>query len=132
MGTALAGPVAARLAAERFTWSVVPALAAWPLTAMAPAPAAVVLSALLPCCYLADAGFARRGYLPAWYMALRAPLTVGATFGTLLTATHYVHSELDRAAAHAKAAAEAEAKAEAAAEAEAAAAAAKAKAGKRH
>jgi hypothetical protein len=41
---------------------------------------------LLPGCYAAD--YTRRNLgLPAWYMALRAPLTLAATFGMLLTAT---------------------------------------------
>jgi hypothetical protein len=55
----------------------------------------VVLSLLLPGCYLAD--YTRRNLgLPAWYMTLRVPLTVLATFGMLLTATRHIHAELDR------------------------------------
>lgn len=97
LGTA--GPVAARMAAERLAWGVVPSLLAWPLVAMEPGPAAALLSALLPALYLADRRFARRGLLPQWYMALRAPLTLGATFGCLLTASYHAHLEADREAA---------------------------------
>lgn len=53
---------------------------------------------LLPLCYVAD--YTRRNVgLPAWYLALRAPLTLLATFGMLLTATRHIHAELDRARA---------------------------------
>lgn len=93
-----AAKVAARMAAERLTWGVVPSLLAWPLVAMESGPAAALLSALLPALYLVDKRFAGRGLLPAWYMALRAPLTLGATFGCLLTATYHAHSEADRVA----------------------------------
>lgn len=48
------------------------------------------LSLLLPGCYMAD--YTRRNLgLPAWYMTLRVPLTVLATFGMLLTATRSVY-----------------------------------------
>lgn len=107
-----AGPVAARMAAERLAWGVVPSLLAWPLVAMEPGPASALLSALLPALYLADRRFARRGLLPPWYMALRAPLTLGATFGCLLTASYHAHLEADRVAAAAEAAAARAAKAE--------------------
>lgn len=42
---------------------------------------------------------ARANYLPAWYLTLRGPLTLLATFGTLLTATYYIHAAADAAAA---------------------------------
>lgn len=122
--TAAAGPVAARMAAERFTWGVVPGLLAWPLVAMEPAPASAMLALLMPALYLADRRFARRGLLPQWYMALRGPLTLGATFGLLLTASWHVHREADRVAKAAEvAAAKAAGAAAGAAEAEAPAAA---------
>lgn len=95
----IAGPVAARMAAERLAWGVVPSLLAWPLVAMEPGPASALLSALIPALYLVDRRFARRGLLPLWYMALRAPLTLGATFGCLLTASYHAHLEADRVAA---------------------------------
>jgi hypothetical protein len=98
-----AGPVAARMAAERFAWGVVPSLLAWPLVAMEAGPASALLSALLPALYLVDRRFARRGLLPVWYMALRAPLTLGATFGCLLTASYHAHLEADRVVARAAA-----------------------------
>lgn len=96
MSSSLAGPLAARIANEAFIYSVLPALLAWPVTVMEPGSGAVVLSLLLPACYLAD--YSRRNLgLPQWYMALRLPLTVLATFGMLLTATRHVHQEFDRA-----------------------------------
>lgn len=55
----------------------------------------MVLSVLLPACYLAD--YTRRNLgLPVWYMALRVPLTMLATFGMLLTATQWAYQETDR------------------------------------
>lgn len=96
MSSSLAGPVAARIANEGFVYSVIPSLCAWPVALMEPGAGAVVLSLLLPGCYIAD--YARRNMgLPHWYMALRVPLTLLATFGMLLTATRHVHTELDRA-----------------------------------
>jgi hypothetical protein len=118
--TAAAGPVAARMATERLVWGVVPSLLAWPLVAMEAAPASAMLAVLLPAFYLVDGRFARRGLLPAWYFALRAPLTLGATFGCLLTASHHVHQEADRVAAAAGAAERAAAAAKEAGEAAAA------------
>lgn len=82
-------------AAQGYAYSVIPALVAWPVALMEPGPGAIVLSLLLPACYLADVS--RRTYLPAWYMALRLPLTLAATFGTLLTATRHLHEQLDAA-----------------------------------
>lgn len=62
-----------------------------------------MLSLLLPACFAAD--YTRRNLgLPAWYMTLRMPLTLLATFGVLLTATQHVYSEIDRARALAEAA----------------------------
>lgn len=54
-----------------------------------------MLSLLLPGCYLAD--YTRRNLgMPAWYMTLRVPLTLLATFGMLLTATRHLHAEIDK------------------------------------
>jgi len=36
------------------------------------------------------------GHLPLWYMSVRAPLTMLASFGVLLTASYYMHLESDR------------------------------------
>lgn len=56
---------------------------------------ALVLSLLLPGCYMAD--YTRRNLgMPAWYMTLRVPLTLLATFGMLLTATRHLHAEMDK------------------------------------
>jgi hypothetical protein len=93
----LASPVMARAARESYLWSVIPSLFAFPLAAMEPMPAAIMLSVYLPACYAVDR--ARSNYLPQWYMALRGPLTLLATFGMLLTASYYVHLETDRLAA---------------------------------
>jgi hypothetical protein len=54
----------------------------------------MMLCVLLPTCYVAD--YLRRNLLPTWYVALRLPLTVLATWGMLLTATRYLHAELDK------------------------------------
>lgn len=87
-----------------YIWSVVPSLLAWPLTAMQPAPAALLLTLFLPMAYLVD--YSRRNYLPLWYISgLRPVLTLGATFGCLLTTTYYMHLEYDRLEASKQAAA---------------------------
>eukprot|EP00882_Tetradesmus_deserticola_P029169 GHRQ01032614.1.p1 GENE.GHRQ01032614.1~~GHRQ01032614.1.p1 ORF type:complete len:134 (-),score=43.92 GHRQ01032614.1:252-653(-) len=92
----MASAQAAQMANEAFIYSVLPSLAAWPVALMEPGAGSMVLAMLLPACYLAD--FARRNKgLPQWYMALRVPLTLAATFGMLLTATRQVHLEFDRA-----------------------------------
>eukprot|EP00878_Enallax_costatus_P041182 GHUV01047744.1.p1 GENE.GHUV01047744.1~~GHUV01047744.1.p1 ORF type:complete len:170 (-),score=46.35 GHUV01047744.1:199-708(-) len=96
MSSSLSGPVAARIANEGFVYSVIPSLCAWPAALMEPGAGAVVLSILLPACYGADYGRRNIG-LPQWYMALRLPLTLLATFGMLLTATRHVHAQLDYA-----------------------------------
>jgi hypothetical protein len=96
MSSSLSSPLAVRIANESFIFSVIPAIAATPVPAMEPGAGAMVLSILLPACYLADYSRRNLGF-PMWYMALRAPLTLLATFGMLLTATRHVHSELDRA-----------------------------------
>jgi hypothetical protein len=87
---------AAQMANEAFIYSVLPSLAAWPVALMEPGAGSMVLAMLLPACYLADLARRNKG-LPQWYMALRVPLTLAATFGMLLTATRHVHLEFDRA-----------------------------------
>jgi hypothetical protein len=84
-------------------WSVVPSLASFWLVGVEPGPASLLLCLLLPACYVVDK--ARANYLPVWYLTLRGPVTLLATFGLLLTATYYIYLEADRVAA---AAAEAE------------------------
>lgn len=81
--------------ASRFLWGVTPSLLAWPLTVMDPHAAAASLCAILPALYYVDAAFAKQGLLPSWYMALRVPLTVLATYGVLLTATAYFYKATD-------------------------------------
>jgi hypothetical protein len=77
-------------------WSVIPSLLAWPLSMMEPAPASLAFTLLLPALYLRDRQFARLGYIPQWYLALRRLLTYAATFGMSITASYYVNKELDR------------------------------------
>jgi hypothetical protein len=79
------------------SWSVFPSLSSFWLAAIEPAPASLLLCVLLTMCYAVDR--ARAKYLPAWYMALRGPLTLGASYGLLLTATYYLYLDADRAAA---------------------------------
>ncbi|GBF89500.1 hypothetical protein Rsub_02072 [Raphidocelis subcapitata] len=98
MGSAsMASPLMARAARESYLWSVVPSLSCFWLAAAEPAPASLILSLLLPACYIVDR--ARANYLPTWYLALRGPLTLMATFGMLLTASYYIHVAADAAAA---------------------------------
>ncbi|MEL6316955.1 MAG: DUF3429 domain-containing protein, partial [Pseudomonadota bacterium] len=63
--------------------SVLPALLAWAALWGAPAlgaqAAAAVLAAGFVALYLWDVAGARRGETPAWWPALRFPLTIGAT-----------------------------------------------------
>jgi hypothetical protein len=62
----------------------------------AAATGSVLLCGLLPLCYVAD--YTRRNVgLPAWYLALRGPLTLLATFGMLLTVTRNIHAAADKA-----------------------------------
>jgi len=60
---------------------------------MDPAPASIILSGLLFGVYVVDKRFARRGLLPHWYMGLRLPLTLAASFGMLTTAAYFYHKE---------------------------------------
>ncbi|KIY97176.1 hypothetical protein MNEG_10785 [Monoraphidium neglectum] len=104
MGSAaMASPLLARVSRESYLWSVVPSLASFWLVGVEPGPASLLLCLLLPACYVVDK--ARANYLPVWYLTLRGPVTLLATFGLLLTATYYIYLEADRVAA---AAAEAE------------------------
>jgi hypothetical protein len=75
-----AGDIAARMNNERYLWSVVPSLLAWPLAMMEPAPASLAFTLLLPALYLRDRQFARLGYIPSW---CAAALARGAEAGRL-------------------------------------------------
>ena len=77
-----------KLMFERYVWSVTPALIVFPAAAAgAPEGSAVVLAALIAT-FALDAKFNWKGALPKWYMALRVPLTVGASLAMFLTMWH--------------------------------------------
>ena len=79
-GLAIADP-GRRALGLRLGWSVVPALIAWPLTALELEPLQMGLGLLLlfPITMAADLAAAKRGWTPAWYPTLRLPLTIVAT-----------------------------------------------------
>lgn len=97
MASTLSGPIADRINTQRYTWSVLPCLMIWPALAMEPAPASLIATILLPACYYVDKHFARRGYLPNWYMSLRTPLTALASFGLATTTAYYFHLHQEQA-----------------------------------
>lgn len=72
--------------AERYMWSVMPCLAAFPTLAMPTAQGAGIQAALLALVYATDRSWATRGALPPWYMSLRAPLSTLAASGLCMTA----------------------------------------------
>jgi len=71
--------------ADRYIWSVIPALMAWPALVMQPGPGSLVVGSTLGVAYLVDRSFAKRHLLPSWYMALRLPLTLAAVTGMAIT-----------------------------------------------
>ena len=73
-------------ASDRYIWSVTPCLLAWPAVTMPSGPGSFALASVLGVTYVMDRQFASRGLLPAWYMSLRVPLTLGAVAGLLTTA----------------------------------------------
>ena len=80
------GQLGSKMTEQRFLWSVMPCLMAWPTVAMTTSHAASVQVALLGLLYFVDRAWAQRGLLPRWYMTLRLPLTVLAAGGLGLTA----------------------------------------------
>lgn len=82
-----AGSQGAKLAGERYLWSVLPCLMAWPTVGMPVSEAAGIQAALLGVVYVVDRAWAKRGLLPAWYMQLRVPLTVLAVGACVMTAS---------------------------------------------
>lgn len=87
-GLAMTNLTPMKLTGQRYLWSVMPCLMAWPtLGGMTVPHAAGTQAALLALVYLVDRGWYRRGGLPPWYMALRLPLTGLAIGGLALTAT---------------------------------------------
>jgi hypothetical protein len=85
-GLAMTSLTPLKLTGQRYVWSVMPCLFAWPTVTMPVEQAAAIQSVLLAFVYLVDRGWFKRGGFPAWYMALRLPLTVGAIAGLSLTA----------------------------------------------
>ena len=65
-------------------WSVLPALAVWPVMTLPPLARLPFLIVGLLIVWAADMLVTKRGHLPRWYMKLRHGLTVVAT-GSMLT-----------------------------------------------
>ncbi|EFN57231.1 hypothetical protein CHLNCDRAFT_143716 [Chlorella variabilis] len=76
--TNVGGDVAFRMADQRYLWSVLPCLMAWPTVAMP--------AMLLGVVYAVDRAWAKKGLLPPWYIRMRLPLTCMAAGGLVLTA----------------------------------------------
>lgn len=72
---------------ERFLWSVMPCLMAWPTLILPIEHGAAVQACLLGFVYFVDSSWAKRGGFPKWYMDLRRSLTVLACSGLTVTAT---------------------------------------------
>lgn len=92
-GLAMADYGAAATASwSRFGWGVVPALAGWLLTALEfePIQMGMALTLAFPITLAADVLAARRGLAPAWYPALRIPLTVVATLALAASTLRFV------------------------------------------
>lgn len=76
----------AGLRSERYLWSVLPCLMAWPTVAMPVAQGAGIQAALLGLVFFVDRAWAQKGLLPPWYLSMRLSLTVLAAGGLALTA----------------------------------------------
>lgn len=87
-----------KLMFERYVWSVMPALVAFPAAGAGDKAGAAVIFCALMATFAIDAKFNWKGALPKWYMALRVPLTAGAATAMFLTLWH-VHAE-DEAVHH--------------------------------
>lgn len=70
---------------DRYVWSVMPCLMAWPAVIMAPGPASLVVASVLGVVHAVDSRFAGQKLLPPWYMVLRRPLSAFAISGMLIT-----------------------------------------------
>lgn len=84
-GLAMTSLTPLKMTGQRYMWSVLPCLMAWPTVAMPLPQAASIQAALLGVLYMVDRGWAGRGGLPPWYMSLRLPLTVLAAGGLAVT-----------------------------------------------
>ena len=73
----------------RYSYSVIPALLAWPALLLEPRDGLVVLVGGFLFVYVLDEWMRYRGWLPAWYLRLRRLLTavVLASLGVTLSAT---------------------------------------------
>jgi len=120
MSVAKSGKAAAAMN-ERYMWSIVPSLAAWPIVFMELGPGSLAAALLLGICYLSDRSYARLGSLPPWYMTLRGWLTLLAVMGCLSTTAYYLGKDIKRAEEKIKEEDEREAAAAAEAQAKAAA-----------
>lgn len=67
-------------------WSVVPALGAWMALLLPVRAGLLVVAALLTAHQLADMLMVRNRELPAWYLHLRTPLTLGAVASLVIVA----------------------------------------------
>ncbi|MEM6441025.1 MAG: DUF3429 domain-containing protein [Pseudomonadota bacterium] len=76
----------------RLVVSVAPALLAWAALSLSPAAAAVICALGLIALFAADLSLTRAGGAPAWWPALRLPLTAGASASLLLGAAADVAS----------------------------------------
>lgn len=85
--TNVGGELGFKMAEQRFLWSVLPCLMAWPTVAMPVPHAAGLQATLLAAVYFVDRSWAKRGLLPPWYMKMRLPLTVLAASGLAMTAS---------------------------------------------
>ena len=85
-GLAMTSLTPLKLTGQRYVWSVLPCLTAWPTLAMPVEHAAAMQSVLLGFVYLVDRGWFNKGGFPPWYMAMRLPLTIGAVAGLAMTA----------------------------------------------
>ena len=74
-----------KLMFERYVWSVIPALVAFPAAAAGVQTGSAIVGSALLTCFAIDAKFNWKGALPRWYMALRVPLTVGGFTAMLIT-----------------------------------------------
>lgn len=100
-GVALASPVKGdprdhqEITGGLFIFSVLPMLIAWQVSRLDPQSGSICLCVLLPLMYLFDKLGVDHGVLPAWYGALRKPVTWLAWGGVCLTASYYYHLTSD-------------------------------------
>lgn len=77
----------------RWAWGVVPALAGWLLTALEfePVQMGMALTLAFPVTLAVDVWLVRRGLAPAWYPALRIPLTIVVTLALAASTLRFVY-----------------------------------------